>query len=253
MSVPPTALESLRRSIDLLWGTGPRPTRGPKPGLTLDKIVAAAIDVADRDGVDGLTMRRVAAELGVGAMSLYRYVPGKDELLVLMLDKLCELPADAGPTADAGWRTVVDSAARDSYRMYLRHPWLLQVNWTRPVLGPGSLGGMEMLVGNLAGLGLTDQERVAVVVMIDGYVTGAARVRIQHAALPAETGLTDEEFWRQQVPALAKAMESGRYPAMAALTEDAFSMGWEETFEFGLARLLDGLAVLIEARRTGSA
>jgi len=249
--------EQLRRSLELLWGEEPRPARGPRPTLTLDRVVAAATALADREGIDALSMRRVAADLGVGTMSLYRYVPGKAELLALMLDRVSDpvecaagvAPASAAPAAEiSGWRDVLAMVARGTYRMYLRHPWLIQVNWTRPVMGPNSLAGIELFMRGLSGLPLTDQERVSLLITLDGFVTGVARQQVQHAALAGETGMTDEEFWSHQAPVLAKAMESGAYPAMAALSEDAFGLGWDATFEFGLARLLDGVAALIESR-----
>jgi AcrR family transcriptional regulator len=250
----PTAADQVRRSMELLWdgparspdGTADRPAPGPKPGLTLDRIVDAAITLADRDGIDGVSMRRVATELGVGTMSLYRYVPGKAELLALMLDRVGA--PDESAFGGSSWRDTVEAAARGTYRLYLAHPWLLQVNWTRPVLGPNSVASMEIYMRGLDGLGLTGQERIAVVIMVDSYVVGQARQRIQYEAVTVQSGLSDEEFWGQQYPYLEKAMTSGRYPAMAALDDDAFSMGWEDSFEFGLARILDGMAALIEGR-----
>jgi AcrR family transcriptional regulator len=243
----PTAAEQVRRSMELLWNGGDaRAAPGPKPSLTLDRIVDAAITLADRDGIDGLSMRRVAAELGVGTMSLYRYVPGKSELLALMLDKV-GAPGEAA-SAGSSWRQVVEAAAQGTYVLYLTHPWLLQVNWTRPVLGPNSVASLEIYVRGLRGLGLTSQEQIAVVTMVDAYVVGHARQRIQYEAATVQSGFSDEEFWAQQYPYLEKAMLSGRYPAMAALDESAFTLGWEEGFTFGLARILDGLAALIAAR-----
>jgi AcrR family transcriptional regulator len=245
MSSEPTAVEQVRRSIELLWRGGARPARGPKPGLTLDEIVRVAIAVADRDGIDGLSMRRVAGELGAGTMSLYRYVPGKAELLALMLDKVSDPHLDIG----GDWRAVVDRAARGSYGLYLAHPWLLQVNWTRPVMGPNTLAGMELFMRALDGLGLTDKERLSVVMLVDAFVVGQARQRIQYEAVVAESGISDEEFWGQQYPFLEKAMLSGDYPAMAALGADTFDVGWEESFDFGLGRLLDGVAALVASRK----
>lgn len=253
MSTDRSPIEQLRRSIELLWGDGARPNRGPKPSLTLDRIVAAAIGLADREGIDALSMRRVATELGVGAMSLYRYLPGKAELLALVLDKVSDPGADLAAAEGKDWRTVLEAAARGSYRLYVAHPWLLQVNWTRPVIGPNTLAGIELFMRALDGLGLTDQERLSVMMMVDGFVTGQARQRVQHAAVAGETGLPDEEFWAQQLPFLEKAMLTGDYPAMAALGEDAFSLGWDETFEFGLQRLLDGVAVLVGSRSPATA
>lgn len=250
---PSPAAEQVRRSIELLWGAGERPARGPRPSLTLDRIVEAALAVADRDGIDGLSMRRVAGELGVGTMSLYRYVPGKAELLALMLDRVSAPDEVLAGLAGADWRCVIEAAARHSYGLYLAHPWLLHVNWTRPVLGPNTLAGLEIIMRALDDLGLTDHERISVMIGVDAYVTGLARHRIHYAALPDETGLADEEFWAQQYPVLTRAMESGNYPAMAALGEDAFSLGWDETFDFGLARLLDGVAALVGSRRSAAA
>lgn len=254
----PTAAEQVRRSMELLWGSvgngaggGAGPLApGPKKSLTLDRIVDAAIALADRDGIDGLSMRRVAAELGVGTMSLYRYVPGKAELLALMLDRV-GAPDEAAPVGPS-WRATVEAMARGIYRLYLAHPWLLQVNWTRPVLGPNSVASMEVSIRGLSGLGLTGQEQIAVVTMVDAYVVGQARQRIHYEAVTVQSGLSDEEFWAQQYPYLETAMLSGRYPAMAALDESAFALGWEESFEFGLARILDGMAVLVEARTSPS-
>jgi hypothetical protein len=165
-----------------------------------------------------------------------------------MLDRVSEPGEEVVRSASRGWRRLVEAAAYDSYRLHLRHPWLLQVNWTRPVIGPNTLAGIEVFMRGLDGLGLTDQERISTMIMVDGYVTGVARQRIQHAAVAGETGLSDEDFWSQQAPVLSRAMESGEYPAMAALGGDAFDAGWDETFEFGLTRLLDGVAMLVKSR-----
>ena len=173
MTTERTPAGQLRRSLELLWEGDPRPTRGPRPGLTLDRIVAAGIALADREGIDALSMRRVAGELGVGAMSLYRHVPGKAELLALMLDRVSAPDEDVVRAAQSGrWRDVLATVAHGSYRMYLTHPWLLQVNWTRPAMGPNSVAGMELFMRGLGGLPITDQERISVLITIDGFVTG---------------------------------------------------------------------------------
>jgi AcrR family transcriptional regulator len=235
-------------TLELLWGVGLRPTRGPKPALTLDEIVSTAIMIADTDGLDALSMRRVARELRVGTMSLYRYVPGKAELLELMLDAVSDPCKGIALSRDKDWRGMLEAVARGTRDMYLAHPWLLGVNWSRPVMGPNSLAGVEFVVAGLDGLGLTDQERMAVLLTVDGFVTGLARSRLQHTAAIEETGLSDEEFWSRHLPVLESAMASGDYPAMSALSEDAFGLGWDESFEWGLQRLLDGIAALIESR-----
>ncbi|MER6321383.1 TetR/AcrR family transcriptional regulator [Streptomyces coelicoflavus] len=240
------------RTLDLLWDTGRRPSRGPRPGLTLERIVEVAVEVADRDGLGAVSMRRVATELGTGTMSLYRYVPGKGELLDLMLDRVqrpSENPADLG---DGGWRPALHALAHAALALHRRHTWLLEVNQSRPILGPSALDGMEKVLARIRPMGLTDPELVSAVVMVEGYVVGAARTQVYQEEAERRSGLTDAEFWAAQEPALVKAMTSGRYPVLASLSEDAFGTGFDH-FEFGLQRILDGLEVLVASRRAANA
>ncbi|MER6157397.1 TetR/AcrR family transcriptional regulator [Streptomyces sp. NPDC001868] len=239
------------RTLHLLWDTGPRPSRGPKPGLTLDRVVEAAVRVADAEGLHALSMRRVATELGTGTMSLYRYIPGKAELLDLMLDHVqrpSENPADLG---DGGWRSALEAMGRATLALYRRHPWLLQVNQSRPVLGPSALDGMEKVLSRIKSMGLTDPELISVIIAVDGYVVGAVRTQLYQQEAEHLSGLTDAEFWQVQAPVLTELMSSGRYPLLAGLSDDAFGTDFDH-FEFGLQRLLDGLEVFV-ARRGGGA
>ncbi|MEY7979753.1 TetR/AcrR family transcriptional regulator [Streptomyces pilosus] len=239
----------IARTLDLLWDTGPRPSRGPKPGLTLERVVEAAIEVADRDGLGALSMRRIATELGTGAMSLYRYVPGKAELLDLMLDRVqrpAENPADPGD----GWRAALEALGRAALALYRRHPWLLEVNQSRPILGPSALDGMERVLARIKPMGLSDPELVSAIIMIDGYVVGAARTQLYQEDAERSSGLTDAQFWEAQRPALEKAMTSGRYPVLAGLSEDTFGSDFDH-FEFGLQRILDGLEEFVARRAAG--
>lgn len=238
------------RTLDLLWDTGPRPSRGPKPGLTLERIVEAAVEVADRDGLGALSMRRIAAELGTGTMSLYRYVPGKAELLDLMLDRVqrpSENPADLG---EGGWRAALEALGHATLALYRRHPWLMEVNQSRPILGPNALDGMEKVLSRIKPMGLSDPELLSAVIMIDGYVVGAARTQLYQEEAERSSGLTDAQFWEAQRPALEKAMNSGRYPVMAGLSEDTFGPEFDH-FEFGLQRILDGLEDFVTRRNAG--
>lgn len=244
------------RSMELLWGTGERATRGPKPGLTLDRIVTAAVELADAEGLPAVSMRRLSTELGAGTMSLYRHVPGRAELVDLMLDRVQgenARPPEADPSAPSpaapGWRKTVETAAREELALYQAHPWLLAVNQTRPVLGPGAMGGMETILGGIKDMGLSDPELISVIIMVSGYVSGVARTQVHAVEVRQVTGVSDAEFWQEQQPMLSTVMNSGRYPAMATLSEDAFGSDFDH-FEFGLQRLLDGLEVLV-ARRTG--
>ncbi|NUK09861.1 TetR/AcrR family transcriptional regulator [Streptomyces lunaelactis] len=239
------------RSLELLWGTGDRPSRGPKPGLTLDRIVTAAVEVADAEGLAAVSMRRISTDLGTGTMSLYRYVPGKAELLDLMLDRVQGAPLDAEKPAPGGdWRAAVESLARGHLDLYRAHPWLLKVNQARTVLGPSALRGLELALSGLQGMGLSDPELISVIISVQSFVSGIARMEIQAVEAVQETGLSDEEFWGGQQPFLEKAMESGEYPLMAALSEDTFGAGFDH-FGFGLRRLIDGLDVLVRQRTAG--
>ncbi|QIJ63312.1 TetR/AcrR family transcriptional regulator [Streptomyces sp. JB150] len=235
------------RTLELLWDSGRRPSRGPKPALTLDRIVEAAVRVADTEGLEAVSMRRVGAELGTSAMSLYRYVPGKAELLDLMLDRV-QRPADAlEGLGDGDWRSALGAMARAALALYRRHPWLLHVNQSRPILGPSALDSMELVLGRIRPMGLSDRELVSVIILIDSYVVGAARTQVYQEEAERRTGLTTTEFFEAQVPVLERVMTPDRYPIMANLSEDTWSPDFDH-FEFGLRRILDGLEVFVSQR-----
>ncbi len=234
----------LVRALELLWH-GHTPTgRGPKPGLTVAAIVDAAIDVADADGVEALSMRRIARELGVGTMTLYRYVPDKNVLLALLLDRF-SAPSEEQPLLPRTWRDTLEFDAHSGRALYLRHPWLLQVNMARPALGPGSVAGLERTMSGLTDLAMSDQDKLNVITALDGYVTGAVRQQIFYEQISEESGLDDEAFWGAQLPFMEAAMASGTYPTMASLSSDTFEGTWEETFDLGLSCFLDGLELRV--------
>ncbi|WP_026400570.1 TetR/AcrR family transcriptional regulator [Actinomadura rifamycini] len=232
------------RSLKLLWDDRARPPRGRPPALTLDAIVAAAVATADElagtEGLQALTMRAIAARLGVGTMSLYRYVPGKAELLDLMLDRVI---ADYEPDPDdggRGWREVLAAEARHRWRLCMDHPWYPFVDQSRSILGPNSLRGLDRVLGLLRRRGIEDRSLMMMVGAQSDYVMGVARSYLNERRAVERTGLSAEEFWAAQAPTLEKAMLSGRFPTMAALDEDTFGWSYEELFEFGLNRLHDG-------------
>jgi AcrR family transcriptional regulator len=236
------------KSLELLWGLQPRPTRGPKPALTVDRIVAAAIDIADRDGLAAMSMRRVADALGVGAMTLYRYVPGKGELLDVMLDTVYgELPHRQ---VEGDWRAKLDNVARENRDLYLRHPWLLQVATSRPPLGPHLMAKYEYELAAVEGIGLSDVEMDAAVTLVTGYVHGAVRAAVEAAQVIQWSGITDEQWWRAHEPLLSTIGDAARFPLasrVGAAVGMAFNASYDSDhgFEFGLARVLDGLAALL--------
>lgn len=239
----------ITRSLELLWSGKEQPSRGPRPGLTLDHIVVTAVGLANREGLSALSMRKVATELGVGTMTLYRYVPGKGELLDLMLDHVNAPGEDLGKYRGEGWRTAMEVIAEGSWTLYTQNPWLLQVNQVRPVLGPNSMAGFEFALAALDDVPLTGQEKVRMLTTLDAYMVGAARTHVLQQQAAAQTGLSDEDFWTAQVPYLERALAGGAYPRTAALPEDSFSTSGEDAMRFGLRALLDGFQSLIDGRK----
>jgi AcrR family transcriptional regulator len=226
------------RSMSLLWGTKPPGGRGRKPGMTVDRIVAAAVELADADGMDGVSMRRVAERLGAGTMSLYRYVPSKAELQDLMLDAVMAGTPDFHDAA--GWRAGLEHFARASLDGYRRHPWLLRASLTRGAMGPNQTAALDSVLRVLDGTGLSGGERMAVVGLVAGYVRGAAQ------QLAEESPDRDARFWTDFAPLLDAHLDAARFPALTAIWRDE-DFDWVDQFEFGLARVLDGIAALVGA------
>ncbi|GGM56521.1 TetR/AcrR family transcriptional regulator [Dactylosporangium sucinum] len=240
-----------RRSIELLWGTGPAPKRGPKPKFTVAGIVAVAVTLADTEGLAALSMRRVAEQLGVSAMSLYTYVPSKAELLDVMVDTVS---AEAVPPAFAaeGWRDRLQEVARNNWELYRRHPWLLQVATTRPVLGPNVIAKYDFELRAFDAAGLSDVHTDMLLSLVLNYVAGAARAVVQADQAEARTGMTEEEWWGRYAPLLGEVLDPQRWPTAARVGQAAgeeYGAGDPlRAYEFGLERVLDGIAALIAGR-----
>ncbi|MGH3902389.1 MAG: TetR/AcrR family transcriptional regulator [Pseudonocardiaceae bacterium] len=240
------------RSMALLWGRDqPMRSRGPKPGLTVRGIVRTAIELADAEGLDALSMRRVAERLGVGTMSLYTYVPGKAELIDVMLDTI---HLETTPeTSHETWREQLEAIAREQWALARRHPWMLHIATTRPPLGPGIIAKYERELRAVEGLGLDDLEMDSIVTLINGYVTGAARSAIDAFDVARSSGMDDAAWWAVTGPWLAKVLDSQRYPVATRVgtTAGQYHQGVsdpEHAFEFGLQRVLDGIEVLVHQR-----
>lgn len=253
-----------RRSMALLWGVAEIPNRGPKPGLNVAEIVAVAITLADEEGLDAVTMRKVAERLGRSAMALYSYVPGKAELLDLMLDAvLGELPT--AYSLEHGWRAAVEASAREGWSLYERHPWVLQVSGARALLSPHEFAAYESQLRIFDGLGLSGVEMARAVGAVSSYVRGAAKSVSDAWTAEQVTGLSDDEWWNARSPLLQELAGDDwaeRYPTITKLdAEHAFDQldrpdevtpymvqDALDTFEFGLQRLLDGLEAYIASR-----
>lgn len=231
------------RSIRLLWEPPAEPTRGPKAALSQSRVVEAAIKVADADGIDALTMRRVAETLGATAMSLYRHVPGKSELLDLMVDAVWGEtdPAPAGP-----WREGLEFFARQMWAMYRAHPWMLQLTTSRRMPGPQAMTRTDAAFAVVSELGLRSEEIVAVVTTVAQFVDGVGRTMADRVQAERESGVSEEDWWNGR-EALWEHFTPERLPMMTHIWNSGGFESPLDEFEFGLARVLDGLAAFIEA------
>lgn len=223
-------------STDFLWGDRPVPTRGPKPSMTLDRIAGAAVVIADAEGLAAASMQRVAGELGVTKMALYRYLPGRTELVALMVERTLGPP----PDLTAGdWRAAL---ARWTGRLldgYLEHPWLLTATVGPRPIGPHELAWMEAALAVLTGTPLTAGERLDTLAVLTGHARMLAEQQV--AARQPEALLT---------AAVERAVTryGDRFPALAATMAEVPAQAQDQAFRYGLERILDGIAVLIDRR-----
>ncbi|MEU7927417.1 TetR/AcrR family transcriptional regulator C-terminal domain-containing protein [Micromonospora sp. NPDC049801] len=221
--------------------------RGPLHGVTRDQVVRTAIGIADAEGLAGLSMRRIATELDVPTMSLYRQVHGKEHLLLLMADAAFaayRLPGTLPP----GWRAQLELLCRLQWSIYCRHPWLAQVvSLTRPLMAPHAVAHTECALRALAGCGLDRHTRLHLVVALANHVRGTAVNLQQGAEAEQDTGLTDDEWMVAQADALGRLLAAGEFPHLARLSRSAIDLSADSLFEFGLQRLLDGVAALVRA------
>jgi AcrR family transcriptional regulator len=247
----PDEAAGIRRSIELLWGVERRPARGPKPALTIEGIVGAALVLADRDGLAALSMARIAKELGFTTMSLYRYVQSKDELLMLITDAALGPPPEMTGVDD--WRAGLDRCARALRAAYQAHPWSLRVPITGPPIAPNSVAWLDAGLGALAATDLDEQSKANVFLLVSGYVRNEVSLQRDLATNEDQQLLPTPGPPPSYGDALRLVVREDQFPALhRALATDAFDDEGEygdEEFDFGLATVLDGIAALVERRR----
>ncbi|MFI6058105.1 TetR/AcrR family transcriptional regulator [Streptomyces sp. NPDC051286] len=226
----------------LLWGPGPQPRRGPKPALTLDGIARTGTEIAAAEGLGAVSMQRVAERLGKTKMSLYRYLPGKAELIAVMVETALD---DTPEVGEGDWRTRLTAWSHGMAEVLRRHPWLLEATVGPRLMGPKELGWMERALSALDGTGLTGAERMDAVVLLTSHVRGITL----HSRAAAPSGAPEAQL----LAALGTVLrEHGAdYPNLAAATASSVRSGprgQDQALEFGLDRILDGLEVLIAER-----
>jgi AcrR family transcriptional regulator len=238
--------------LDLLWGRRGPGRRGPRRGLSVDDIVAAAIRIADAEGLDAVSMARVARELGFTTMSLYRYVASKDELLQLMWNGSAQGAEELELEGD-GWRPRLRSWAIVQREMLDRHPWITQMPMASPPLAPNSLAFVEHGLEALDRTGLRDDDKLRVIGLLSSYTLSEARMAndAARAAAEAAAGSAAATGWSYEA-LLRELADEQTYPRLHRIAWSAdlggSPSGFEEReeFLFGVDTILDGVQSLID-------
>ena len=234
-------------SRGVIWDRPERAPRGPAPSLSRDEITAAAVTLADTQGIEAVSMRALAVELGVGAASLYRYVARKDELIDLMVDAV--MGNDLQFEIRGDWRADLRSVARGLRAMTLRHPWMAVHGTGRRNLGPNTARRYEQVLSAIDGLGLEIDEMLVMVETLDAFVRGRTLEDLSDQEAVRRSGLEQEAWMQTQAPYIESLIESGAYPLVTRVVLDARMPHdpdrLEHGFELGLERLLDGLATML--------
>jgi AcrR family transcriptional regulator len=203
--------------------------------------------LADTRGIEAVSMRSLALELGVGATSLYRYVARKDERIELMVDAVMgdDLPFEIR----GDWREDLRSFAHGLRAMILRHPWMAAPSAGLRGFGPNTAQLYEQVLGTVDGLGLEVDDMLVMVETLDAYVRGRAHEELSEQEAVRRSGLDQEQWMQTQFPYIQSLMESGRYPLLTRVVLDARAPHdpdrLEHGFDLGLERVLDGLASMI--------
>ena len=245
------------RLLELLWGSERRSSRGPKPSLSVEGIVGEAVRVADEGGLGVLSMARVAEGLGVTTMALYRYVPGKDELIELMFDAAAGeafgLEVEGSAAEASEYRERLAVLARRQFAASNLHPWMLEVPIGGLPLGPNNLAWLESALDTLLFEAEIDGgEAIGVALLLSGYVRGAAQVSVGLSQSERRTGMSLEQWGPVYAGLLERVSADGRYPRLSGVVASGVfnesDSAPNEDFEFGLELVLDGIEAFVERR-----
>jgi AcrR family transcriptional regulator len=269
----PAARPPLPPGLDLLWGRRERGKRGPRPGLSAEAIVDAAVRIADAEGLEAISMARVAAELGFTTMSLYRYVDSKDELLQLMFNASA-FGAESIVLEGDDWRSRLRSWAVIQRDMLDLHPWITRMPMAAPPAAPNSLHFVERALEALDGTGLTDTEKMRAIGLITSYTLSEARMANDAARAmaalaeaaeagppeveaaggpPGDDGGEDPPFTFEGL--LRELVDERTYPQLYRLawaSSPAESLSERAEFLAGVDLILDGVQALIDRARRGA-
>ncbi|HZR54626.1 MAG TPA: TetR/AcrR family transcriptional regulator [Streptosporangiaceae bacterium] len=247
----PVPASPVPASVAAAWGVREQPRRGPRPALSLARIVDAAVRVADTEGLEAVSMSRVAAEAGSAAMSLYRHVAGKEQLLDLMVDAAwgpAPVPLDAGES----WRDGLSRWAWGMRRSAQRRPWVVRIPLNSLPIMPNQVAWFDHALVSLAGTGLPEARKASVIMLLAGYVRNIATTEADIAAAVRRSGQTPLEWMASYSRMLTRLADPHRFPSLARFTEAGVFESDDDPddeFIFGLDRILAGIALLISAGR----
>ena len=242
---------ALPPGLDLLWGRRDPGQRGPRRGRSVAEIVAAAVVVADRDGLEAVSMARVAQELGLTPMSLYRYVASKDELLQLMWNASAEGVATFELEGE-GWRSRLRSWIAVQRETIDRHPWIAQMPMAAPPTAPNSLLFVEKGLEALDDTDLAEADKLRVIGLLSSYALSEARMADDAARAARRAAEAGEQMWAFEA-LLRELVDERTYPRLHRIawagvddSQRAYGATELEEFMFGVERILDGVEKLIE-------
>ncbi|MFJ9634090.1 TetR/AcrR family transcriptional regulator [Streptomyces sp. NPDC101175] len=243
-----------------VWDRPEPPTR-PVP-LDRERIVAAAVALADEGGLEAVSLRKVAARLNAGPMRLYGFISTKEELFDLMVDEVQAeiLPEERqegeegqegqeGQKQPGDWREALRVLSHRTRRAVLRHEWLADLLGGRPSLGPNGLAVTEATLSALDGLADVDTVMRAVET-VGAYCTGAIRREIANLRAERATGLSKRDWQRASGPHVTRMLATGRFPALSRAVYDGTDVDAETSFATGLEWVLDAVAARLDRPRT---
>ncbi|MBM7821038.1 AcrR family transcriptional regulator [Cellulosimicrobium cellulans] len=239
--------------LALAWGVAERPERTPKRELSIERIVEAAIEIADADGLAAVSMAKVAQSLGFTTMSLYRYVTSKDDLLLLMQE--AALDVEYPPAHEpADWRAELREWAQFTMAVFASHPWFLDIPVTGAPLTPNNLRGADSALRALRSTPLDDEEKMSVILLVSGYARNAARLQSDLARAVTAAGGDETVLGGGWGGALRDLVDEVRFPYLRPLVEAGTyaEEGEIDDTAWGLERVLDGIAVYVDARAAGA-
>lgn len=241
----------LPRGIALAWGVATNPQRGPKREMSVERIVDAAVELADADGIGAVSMAAVAAALGFTPMSLYRYVSAKDDLLLLMQEQATGLPPETVRELD-GWRARLLALYTEQVLLYQRHPWMLSLPINGSPITPHSSAWLDASLEALEATPLSADERMAVALAVTGNARWCGIVQAGYTEQARGSGLGPDEVARRESELYDRVITADEFPALRRAIDDGVFTSPSDPFRFGIERVFDGVAAYIDSLDRGA-